>query len=96
MKHNGMSALLLMGGVVMSCHYRWIVEMFGGFPVVLACGPPETGKSSTLKFVLSVTGGQKGAFYAIGTNAYFLKRSSLSCLPFGIDDPNMSTYAGKK
>ena len=48
MKHNAMSALLLMGGVVMSYHYRQIVEMFGGFPVVLACGPPETGKSSTL------------------------------------------------
>ena len=52
--------------------------------------------SSSLKVGLSLTGGQKRAFYARGTNAYFLEQSSLSCLPFGIDDPNMSTYAGKK
>ena len=96
MKHNAMSALLLVGGAVMSCHYRQIVETFGGFPIVLACGPTETGKSTSLKVGLSLTGGQKRPFYAKGTNAYFLERSSLSCLPFGIDDPNMSTYAGKK
>ena len=44
----------------------------------------------------SLTGGQKHAFYLKGTNTYFLERSALSCLPFGIDDPNMSTYAGRK
>lgn len=27
---------------------------------------------------------------------YFLKRSALSRLPFGINDPNTSTYAGRK
>ena len=29
MEHNAMSALLLVGGAVMSCHYRQIVETFG-------------------------------------------------------------------
>ena len=46
MKHN---TLLVVGGAVMSCHYQQIVETFGGFPVVLACGPTETGKSTLLK-----------------------------------------------
>ena len=96
MKHNALSALLLIGGAIMSCHYRQIVDTFGGFPIVLACGPTETGKSTSLKVGLSLTGGQKHAFYAKGTNAYFLERAALSCLPFGIDDPNMSTYGGRK
>ena len=80
----------------MSCHYRQIVDNLGGIPVVIACGPTETGKSTSLKVGLSLTGGQKNAFYSKGTNAYFFERSALSCLPFGIDDPNMSTYAGRK
>ena len=80
MKHNTMSALLVVGGAVMSCHYQQIVETFGGFPVVLACGPTETGKSTSLKVGLSLTGGQKHAFYSKG---YFLERSALSCFPFG-------------
>ena len=63
---------------------------------MLACGPTETGKSTSLKVGLSLTGGQKHAFYSKGTNAYFLERSALSCFPFGIDDPNMSTYSGRK
>ena len=25
-----------------------------------------------------------------------MERSTLSCLPYGIDDPNMGTYAGRK
>ncbi len=96
MKHNATRALLLIGGAIMSCHYRQIVELFGGFPIVLACGPTETGKSTSLKVGLCLTGGQKHAFYSKGTTAYFLERSALSCLPFGIDDPNMATYAGRK
>lgn len=59
MKHNALSALLLIGGAIMSCHYRQIVDTFGGFPIVLACGPTETGKSTSLKVGLSLTGGQK-------------------------------------
>ena len=96
MKHNTMSALLVVGGAIMSCHYRQIVDNLGGFPIVVACGPTETGKSTSLKVGLSLTGGQKNAFYSKGTKAYFLERAALSCLPFGIDDPNMSTYAGRK
>ena len=43
-KHNFMSALLVIGGTIMSCHYRQIIDTFGGFPIVIACGPTETGK----------------------------------------------------
>ena len=96
MKHNFISALLVIGGAVMSCHYRQIVDSKGGFPIVIACGPTETGKSTSLKVGLSLTGGHKHAFYSKGTNAYFLERAALSCLPYGIDDPNMGTYLGRK
>ena len=95
-KHNFMSALLVIGGTIMSCHYRQIIDTFGGFPIVIACGPTETGKSTSLRLGLSLTGGQKRAFYSKGKNAYFLERSALSCLPYGIDDPNMSSYTGRK
>ena len=80
----------------MSCHYQQIVDSFGGFPIVLVYGPTETGKSTSLKVGLSLTVGQKHAFYAKSTDGYFLERAALSCLPFGIDDPNMSTYGGRK
>lgn len=69
---------------------------FGSLPIVLVCGPTEIGKLTSLKVGLSLTGGQKHAFYVKCTNTYFLKRAALSCLLFGINDPNMSTYGGRK
>ncbi len=66
MKHIVTSALLLIGGAIMSCHYGQIVETFGGFAVVSACGPTETGKSTLLKVGLSLTGGQNHAILRKG------------------------------
>ena len=66
-KHNATSALLVIGIAIMLWHYRQIVNTFGGFPIVFACGPTETGKLTYLKAGLSLTGGQKNAFYANGT-----------------------------
>ena len=85
-KHNFTSALLLLGGAIMSCHYAKIVSQFGGFPIVLAIGPTETGKSTSIKAGLSLFGMAKGSFYVEGSNAYFMERSALSCLPYGIDE----------
>lgn len=80
----------------MARHYRLFIERFGGFPILLACGPSETGKSTSLRIGLSLTGGHQTSYYAKGTNAYFLERSALSSLPYGTDDPNMSNYAGRR
>lgn len=77
----------------MPCHYRQIVETFG---VAIAYDPTETGKLISVKVGLSLSGRQKNGFYSKGTNAYFLERSALSCLPFRISDPNMYTYTGRK
>ena len=85
-KHNFISALLVLGGAVMSCHYQTIVQQFGGFPIVLAVGPTETGKSTAIKAALSLFGMTKAGFYVDGSNAYFMERSALSCLPYGIDE----------
>ena len=96
-KHNATSALLVIGIAIMLCHYRQIVNTFGGFPIVFACGPTETGKLTSLRAGLSLTGGQKNAFYANCTKQhYFLERTALSCLPFGVDNSNMLLYGGRK
>lgn len=80
-KHNFISALLMLDGAVMSCHYRKIVQQF-----VLAVGPTETGKSTSIKAALSLFGMTKTGFYVEGSNAYFMEQSALSCLPYGIDE----------
>lgn len=96
MRHNFLSSLLVVGGSIMGCHFRRIVDLFGGFSVLVAHGPTETGKSTSIRAALSLTGGQKAAFYSKGSTAYMMERAALSCLPFAIDDPNMATYAGRK
>ncbi|XP_064393840.1 uncharacterized protein LOC135341260 [Halichondria panicea] len=85
-KHNYPRALLVLGGTIMSCHYTHIAAKYGGFPIVLAVGPTETGKSTALKAALSIFGMAKDAFYVEGSNAYFMERSALSCMPYGIDE----------
>ena len=59
-------------------------------PIVVCAGPAETGKSTTISAVLSLSGGKTN--YVKGTNSHFIDRSSQSSLPYGIDDPN----SGKK
>ena len=70
----------------MSSHYTQVVKTYGGFPIVLAVGPTETGKSTAIKAGLSLVGMAKDGFYVEGSTAYFMERSALSCLPYGIDE----------
>ena len=85
-KHNFLSAVLLVGGAIMASQYSKVIGLFGGFPIILATGPPETGKSTAIKAALSLVGMNKDGFYVEGSTAYFMERSALSCLPYGIDE----------
>ena len=87
-KHNFLSALLMLGGAIMSFHYEQVAGMYGGCPIVTAIGPTETGKSTSIRAALSLFGMTKDSkgFYVEGSYAYFLERSALSCLPYGIDE----------
>ena len=60
--------------------------MFSGFPIVFAIGPTETGKSTSIKAGLSLVGANRESFYVEGSTAYFMERSALSCIPYGIDE----------
>ena len=70
-------------------HYKQIVSTFS---IVIASGPPASGKSTAIKAGLSLFGCSNNNLFVKGTNRGFLKRSSVSTLPFGIDDPSQ----GKK
>ena len=72
----------------MSFHYEQVAGMYGGCPIVTAIGPTETGKSTSIRAALSLFGMTKDSkgFYVEGSYAYFLERSALSCLPYGIDE----------
>lgn len=67
-KHNYNSAILILAGAIMAFHYAQITAKYGGFPIVLAIGPTETGKSTAIKAGLSVFGMAKDAFYVEGSN----------------------------
>ena len=84
-KHNYNSSLLVIGGVVMSLHFRSVVEEFSGCPIIVALGPPETGKTTAIRAGLSLVGVKE--HYVKGTQAFFRQRAAMSTLPFGIDDP---------
>ena len=70
----------------MSIHYRTTVSMYGRFPIVLAEGPTETGKSNAMKAGLSLLGMSKTGFYMEGTNRFLIERSAMSSLPYDIDE----------
>ena len=69
----------------MAFHYTSIV---GGCPIPIACGPSEARKTTAILAGLSICGSSNTSHYVKGTNAFFLERSSLLTLPYGIDDPN--------
>lgn len=56
LKHNFLSSMLLMSGGIMAMHYNQITDIFGGCPVVVATGEPETGKSTSMKATMAVFG----------------------------------------
>jgi hypothetical protein len=65
-------------------------QLFSGCPVVVCNGPAETGKSTSIRAALSFCGSQASSMYVKGSSAFFLERSSISTLPFTIDDPPKS------
>ena len=79
-KAHFFSSPIVVAGAVMSVHYRTIMSMYGGFPIVLAEGPTETGKSIAMKAGLSLLGMSKTWFYVEGTNRFFLSRD-VPCHP---------------
>lgn len=87
MKHNFIPALFVIAGALMSFHYIYVVHLWGGCSMVIAKGESETGKSTAIRAALSLFGCENIGHFVKGTNAAFIERSTLSTLPYGIDDP---------
>ncbi len=87
LKHNFIPGLLVIAGAAMSFYYTEIVKLYGGCSIVVATGPAATGKTTSIKLGLSLFGCSNNNMFVKGTNRGFLERSSLSSLPYGIDDP---------
>lgn len=56
MKHNFIPSVLMIGASIMLFHFSTITKKYGGCPIPLAIGPPETGKSTAIKAALSLSG----------------------------------------
>ena len=88
LKHNFIPGLLMIAGATMAFHYRQIVSTYGGCSMMVATGPPATGKSTAIKVGLSLFGCSNNNVFVKGTNRGFLERSSISTLPYAIEDPS--------
>ena len=88
LKHNLIPGLLMIAGATMAFHYRQIVSTYGGCSIMVATGPPATGKSTAIKVGLSLFGCSNNNVFVKGTNRGFLERSSISSLPYAIEDPS--------
>ena len=88
LKHNLIPGLLIIAGAAMAFHYRQIVSTYGGCSIMVATGPPATGKSTAIKVGLSLFGCSNNNVFVKGTNRGFLERSSISSLPYAIEDPS--------
>ena len=58
----------MVGGGIMYCHYNIVAEKHGGCPIIIAVGPTETGKSTTILLILSMFGMSAKSFYIDGSN----------------------------
>jgi hypothetical protein len=87
LKHNLIPGLLMIAGATMAFHYRQIVSTYGGCSMMVATGLPATGKSTAIKVGLSLFGCSNNNLFVKGTNRGFLERSSISSLPYAIEDP---------
>lgn len=56
MKHNFFPSLTVVSGVILALHYSTLTTSSFGCPVVVAHGPPETGKSKSLYTALALVG----------------------------------------
>ena len=63
--------------------------------MIVASGPSATGKSTAIKVGLSLFGSCNNNVFVKGTNRGFLERSSMSSLPYGIDDPKTGKSRSK-
>lgn len=91
LKHNFIPALLVIAGAAMSFHYTQLVKTYGGCSITVATGSSGTGKTTALKLGLSLFGCSNNNMFVKGTNRGFLERSSISSLPYGIDDPKLKS-----
>lgn len=85
-QHNFIPSLVVISGIILSFHYETIVDVYGGCPVTVAVGEPETGKSSAIRAGLALGGMDEKGRYVKGTNAALMERSSRSTLPFCIEE----------
>ena len=92
LEHNFISGMLCVGGAVMMFHYRKLIQLYSFCPQLVAFGPPSTGKTLSLRIGLSLFGAdnQKN-HYNNCSKAYCLLRSSVSTIPFFLDDPKIAS-----
>ena len=81
LRHNALSSLLTIAGTVMAFHYEQVCSIWSGCPVVVAFGPPETGKSTAISIGLSLLGIDESSKYVSGSIAFFLERCCSSHTP---------------
>ena len=84
LKHNFIPSLLVIAGTIMLFYYQQIVATYGGCSLTAATGPPGTAAG------LLLIGCANNNMFVKGTNQGFLERSSISALPFSIDDPGQA------
>ena len=85
-QHNFIPSLIVIGGIILAFHYETVVELYGGCPITVAVGEPETGKSTAIRAGLALGGIDEKGRYVKGTNAALMQRASRSSLPFCIEE----------
>ena len=85
-KHNFIPTLVVIGGCMAAFHFETLVAKNSGCPIVLALGESETGKSTAIRFGLSLFGCDEISRYVKGTNAAFTDRACNSAIPFAIEE----------
>ena len=65
MGDNFAPALLVIGGLGLVLHYQKLSELYHGVPLVMAYGPPVSGKSLAVQIAMSVIGEDRsiGGYY---------------------------------
>ena len=92
LEHNFISGMLCIGGAVMMFHYRKLIQLYSFCPQLVAFGPPSTGKTLSLRVGLSLFGADNQRnHYNNCSKAYCLLRSSISTIPFFLDDPKIAS-----
>lgn len=95
LKHNFIPSLLVIAGAAMAFHYSLVVSLYGGCSIIVASGPAATGKTTAIKAGLGLFGSSNNNIFVKGTNRGFLERSSISSIPYGIDDPRKGRSKSK-